>query len=260
MDTKQSKKSNRPSLFISYSHADEIWKNRVVKQLRVLEFEGNFEVWDDRRINAGDDWYPAIEKALTEACVAILLISADFLTSSFIQGNEVPRLLERRKAEGIRVIPLIVWPCAWQRVAWLKGIQSRPVDGRPLAKGDEYQIRQDLADLVAEVDDLLRALLPPGEKSQQPGILSPTLTAGNLPPSPQQEPRLLVVDLLNKLMPTQFEAVKFRYGVPEEHIPQRVAQNEQAIAVIQYALQREGEALAQLLDTIHQVAPHLKQR
>jgi hypothetical protein len=44
-----------PSIFISYSHADEAWKDRVEKQLRVLEPEGNFEVWDDRRIAAGDD-------------------------------------------------------------------------------------------------------------------------------------------------------------------------------------------------------------
>ncbi len=110
MDTERSKKSNRLSIFISYSHADEAWKDRLVKQLRVLESEGNFEVWDDRRIGAGDDWYPAIEKALNEASMAILLVSEDFLTSPFILGDEVPRLLKRRKEEGIWVIPLIVWP------------------------------------------------------------------------------------------------------------------------------------------------------
>jgi hypothetical protein len=118
-----------PSIFISYSHADESRKDRVVKQLRVLEPEENFRVWDDRRIDAGDDWYPGIEKALTRASVAILLISDDFLTSQFILGQEVPRLLRRRKEEGLRVIPLIVWPCAWQQVSWLKDIQSRPLDG-----------------------------------------------------------------------------------------------------------------------------------
>jgi hypothetical protein len=56
-----------PSIFISYSHADEEWKDRVVKQFRVLESEGHFDVWDDRQIAVGDDWYPEIEKALNEA-------------------------------------------------------------------------------------------------------------------------------------------------------------------------------------------------
>ncbi len=183
LNTKPSRELNYPSVFISYSHADEEWKNRLVKQLRVLEPEGNFEVWDDRRIAAGDDWYPAIERALNEASAAILIISDDFLTSRFIQGEEVPRLLKRREEEGLRVIPLIVWPCAWQRVRWLKGIQSRPKDGRPLAKGSEYQIRQDLADLVTEVDDLLRTL----RDASSPLVSSSESIPANVQPRFQNE-------------------------------------------------------------------------
>ena len=37
-----------PRVFISYSHQDEAWKNRLVRQLRVLELEGDLEVWDDQ--------------------------------------------------------------------------------------------------------------------------------------------------------------------------------------------------------------------
>jgi len=99
------------TVFISYSHKDEAWKDRLVKQLGVLQAEGVLEVWDDRRIEAGEDWQPEIERAIEHAAVAILLVSADFLTSKFILGVEVPRLLERRQKEGVRVIPLIVWPC-----------------------------------------------------------------------------------------------------------------------------------------------------
>ncbi len=261
MNTNSSKESNSPSVFISYSHADESWKDRLVKQLRVLESEGNFEFWDDRRIAAGNDWYPAIERALKKASAAILLISDDFLTSRFILGEEVPRLLRRRGQEGLRVIPLIVWPCAWQRVGWLKGIQSRPKDGRPLAKGSEYQIRQDLADLATEVDDLLKASLDKSsgqeEETQRGGISIASAHERSQRPI-QREPRLLAADLLNKLLPGQFDEVMFRYGVPPQHVPRGATQNQQAIALIQYALQREGESLAQLLDTLRQVAPHLK--
>ena len=46
-----------PSIFISYSHKDEEWKDQVVMHLRVLEMEGMLDVWDDRRIEAGDDWH-----------------------------------------------------------------------------------------------------------------------------------------------------------------------------------------------------------
>jgi len=256
------KKSNYPSVFISYSHADEEWKDRVVKQLRVLESEGRFEVWDDRRIAAGEDWYPAIKQALTEASAAILLISEDFLISPFILGEEVPRLLRRRKEEGLRVIPLIVWPCVWRKVSWLKGVQSRPVDGRPLAKGNEYQICQDLADLATEVDDLLKAALDASSGQDEEPQRGAKSNASDYERSQRpilSEPRLLAADLLNKLLPGQFDEVMFRYGMPPQHVTRGATQNQQAIVLIQYALQREGELLGQLLDTLRQVAPHLIQ-
>jgi predicted nucleotide-binding protein len=100
-----------PKVFISYSHKDEAWKNRLQTQLTVLERQGLLSVWEDRQIAGGDEWYPEIEQAIESAQVAILLISADFLGSKFILGKEVPPLLERRKKEGLRVIPLILKPC-----------------------------------------------------------------------------------------------------------------------------------------------------
>jgi hypothetical protein len=75
---------NPLTIFISYSHADEEWKDRLVEQLNVLVVEDQFNVWDDRRIAAGSDWYPEIEAAINTANIAILLISAIFLTSPFI--------------------------------------------------------------------------------------------------------------------------------------------------------------------------------
>lgn len=150
-----------PSVFISYSHVDEAWKDRVVKQLKVLEMEGVLDVWDDRRISAGDDWLPDIEAAMERARVALLLISADFLISKFIRSQEVPRLLERRTSAGLRVIPVILRPCPWQEVGWLAPIQCRPKDGRPLSKGRKFQIENDLSSLAREVRTLLRAAPPP---------------------------------------------------------------------------------------------------
>jgi len=69
---------NPPTIFISYSHADEAWKDRLVEQPNVLVVEDQFNVWDDRRIAAGSGWYPEIEAAINTASIAILLISATF--------------------------------------------------------------------------------------------------------------------------------------------------------------------------------------
>jgi hypothetical protein len=68
-----------PTVFISYSHQDETWKDQLVRQLKVLELEGSFDLWDDRKIAAGAGWRAEIETAMARAKAAVLLISADFL-------------------------------------------------------------------------------------------------------------------------------------------------------------------------------------
>lgn len=146
----------QPTVFISYSHRDEEWKDRLVTQLGVLQSHGLLDLWDDRRIGAGKDWEQEIQKAIATASVAILLVSANFLTSPFILGEEMPRLLERRDKEGLHIFPVIIKPSAWDKVGWLSRMQCRPKDGRPLSAGNEHQIDADLAAIATEVCDLLK--------------------------------------------------------------------------------------------------------
>ncbi len=139
-------------IFISYSHQDENWKDCLVSHLDVLAGEG-LEVWDDRRIAAGDDWLPEIKRAIAACDVAVLLISRHFLTSKFIRGEEVPPLLQRRQEQGVRVIPLIISPCQWKRLGWLQPIQARPIDGEELSGMTNHQMESALSNLVGEIAD-----------------------------------------------------------------------------------------------------------
>ncbi len=63
-----------PTVFISYSHQDEAWKDQLVRQLRVLELEGAFVLWNDRQIAVGDGWSAEIETAMASARAAVLLV------------------------------------------------------------------------------------------------------------------------------------------------------------------------------------------
>ena len=101
-------------IFISYSHQDEDWKDRLQKKLTVMALEGYFTVWEDRQLKPSDKWQPAIECELAQFNVAVTLISDDFLTSDFICNEEVPYLLHRQEQENVRIIPLILKPCTWQ--------------------------------------------------------------------------------------------------------------------------------------------------
>jgi len=140
-----------PSIFLSYSHKDEVWKDRLKTHLGVLELDA----WDDRRIEGGADWFEEIRDAMARASLAVLLISPHFLTSKFILGQEVPPLLERRRLEGLQVIPVIIKTCAWDQVLWLRGIQGRPQDGRALFSFQGDRRNQELTKIAKEIRGIL---------------------------------------------------------------------------------------------------------
>ncbi len=143
--------TDKPTVFISYSHKDEVWKDRLVSQLGVLSEQGLLTFWDDCQIGVGEDWYKEIQDAMNAANVALLLISADSLTSKFILREEVKHLLQRRDEEGLIIFPIIVRSCPWQKVDWLSRMQVRPRDGKPLASYGGNRRDEALSNIATEV-------------------------------------------------------------------------------------------------------------
>jgi tetratricopeptide (TPR) repeat protein len=123
----------KPTVFVSYSHKDELWKDRLRPHLGVLEQVGDVTIWDDRDIGAGADWYDEIREVMERAAVAVCLISADYLASDFVHKEEIPYLLERREKEGMVLIPVLLRPCLWTVFHWLTPIQMIPHDGKSVA-------------------------------------------------------------------------------------------------------------------------------
>jgi hypothetical protein len=120
------------SVFVSYSHRDQEWLERLQVHLKPLERAGTLAIWDDTRIAAGQAWNEEIRRALAEAAVAVLLVSADFLASDFIAGQELPPLLEATERHGIPVLPLFLSPCRIASVPALERLQGLNSPDRPL--------------------------------------------------------------------------------------------------------------------------------
>ena len=89
----ESSRQKRTKIFISYSHKDSLHLDRLNKHLSPMEREGLVDAWSDQKIQSGDKWREKIEQALAHAKIGVLLISADFLASSFITKVELPALL-----------------------------------------------------------------------------------------------------------------------------------------------------------------------
>src|SRR4051794_20890834 len=123
--------SPRTKVLISYSHADKEWLDRLQRHLKPLVREG-LECWDDTHIRPGDDWKQEIRTALDTAQVAVLLISADFFASDFIDENELPPLLDAAQAKGVRILPVILSPSRFARDPSLARFQAVNSPDRPL--------------------------------------------------------------------------------------------------------------------------------
>jgi hypothetical protein len=90
------------------------------------------DLWDDTRIRSGQHWKEEIKKALAEARVAILLLSADFFGSDFIHNDELPSLLAAEEEDGLVILPLLIKPCGFSKDSRLSHIQAVNPDLKPL--------------------------------------------------------------------------------------------------------------------------------
>lgn len=103
-------------VFISYSHKDGKYFDRLITHLKgyfyllkgTSQLKDAIDIWDDTKIRVGANWQAEIEKALAQAGVAILLISANYLSSRLVITKELPLLLEAARRGKVKLLPIIL--------------------------------------------------------------------------------------------------------------------------------------------------------
>jgi TIR domain len=145
----------RNRVFISYSHADAEWLERLQKHLRPLERQG-VAVWEDTRLRPGSSWRKEIRAALAETKVAILLISADFLASDFIVTDELPPLLKAAENDGATILPVIISPSRFERMESLSRFQAVNDPRKPLVQLRRGNREKVLDEVARAVEDALK--------------------------------------------------------------------------------------------------------
>ncbi|NEQ49982.1 MAG: toll/interleukin-1 receptor domain-containing protein [Leptolyngbya sp. SIO3F4] len=167
----------RPQVFICYAHRDnenpdpeKCWLDRLLVHLNPFEAQQDLALWSDKKLEMGDTWDQEIQDTLKTVKAAVLLVSPYFLASKYIRNSELPVLLQRAKEQGVVILPVILRPCALDKVffkypdpqdgpetlslASLQGANSTNKPLNEMSEGDQDRV------LVSVANRLLKLVTP----------------------------------------------------------------------------------------------------
>lgn len=142
----------RNQVFISYSRSDKKWLDRLCTMLDPLLRAGKLKIWDDTHILPGKLWFDEIKEAIASAKVAVLLVSADFLASDFINHHELTPVLDAAEKEGLTIHWIAVSHCLVQYTELAK-YQALNEPSQPLESLTPTKLKKELTRICKKIQD-----------------------------------------------------------------------------------------------------------
>lgn len=152
--------------FISYSHRDRDWCDRLFAQLQGIPKDVISEVWYDRRIIPGSNWDIEIQRRLNSSEIVILLISENFLNAPFCPF-EVERALQLREEKRCVIIPVLLAHCLYASLG-LGTTDPSPHGRQPITSDDWPDKALALETVAKEVAEIARVRL--GKATRRKGL------------------------------------------------------------------------------------------
>lgn len=156
-----SKQSGPFRVLICCESSDQEVKKVIQTHLQPLETAGKLKLWSRDATPAGGYWKEELRTELLRAEVAIVLISADLLSSELFVKLEKPTLSHRQRRGDLRIVPLLVRPCMWETDDWLQAIQMLPPSGKPVSSLQKHEAE----DALLEVAKLINTIITEGPRS-----------------------------------------------------------------------------------------------
>jgi internalin A len=122
--------------FVSYSHKDLEYLKELRSALAPLMRLQKLQLWDDRDIDAGDEWEKVIFQQLEEADIVLCLVSADFVASEFCYKKEFGVALEAHRKGEKTIVPVMLRQTDWSGLP-LAEIQGTPGEWITSAKNKD---------------------------------------------------------------------------------------------------------------------------
>lgn len=103
----RSKTIKAAKVVVMYAPEDQRLKNDLMKQLSLLERQGNIQTWDFSQIQAGENPDETILKQVNDADIILCLLSPDFFMLEYYSSPGMQRVWQRKAAKEINIIPVL---------------------------------------------------------------------------------------------------------------------------------------------------------
>ncbi len=133
---KQSKINRPKKIFFSYSKHDRDMLEEFKKHLSSLQLRNVIQPWDDHDIRPGEEWDEKVKEALVSADIILLLVSADFMATKYIQEVEIKEAIRRYEEGGTIIIPVILRATDWEDMPFGK-LNYLPVKGKTITSFED---------------------------------------------------------------------------------------------------------------------------
>lgn len=146
--------------FISYSHVDSRYLERLHVHLAQLQREQIISTWTDKQILAGGKLDNEISNSLNSSDLFIALLSPDYINSNYCYEKEFEKALEMQKSNQIIIIPVIVENCDWLNTPFQQ-FKALPKDGKPISEWNSentafLNVIQEIRNLTSGVANQMR--------------------------------------------------------------------------------------------------------
>ncbi|MFA5924477.1 MAG: toll/interleukin-1 receptor domain-containing protein [Methylococcaceae bacterium] len=120
-------------IYVSYSRKNNDLVEEFLDHAKRLEAEFPVSFFRDESMHAGDEWDETLRRNLSESKIVLFFLSPDSLSSEYINKIEIPKALEMAKKDRIRVIPIILRDCIWDKSPLAK-FRALPKNSVPVTK------------------------------------------------------------------------------------------------------------------------------
>ena len=133
-----------PKIFISYAHNDKIYFDIFLSNFKS---QSGWDVWTDRNIEIGANWFNSIQQSMQQSDCAVLLISSDFISSAFIKEHEFQKFSELKESKPSFIfLPILLRDCNFTRWEDLSKLQMFS------ALGSDYNVASKATKLMPFAD------------------------------------------------------------------------------------------------------------